>query len=71
LTENYLLSCGTVVVVVLDCGLSCGTLVHEVNKRLPAMRTSAEMTSFFIGVGEPPRVAGPRKNCKPLISVQA
>ena len=45
--ENYLLSCGTVVVVVLV--LSCGTLVHDVNKRLPATRTSAEMTSFFIG----------------------
>lgn len=44
--ENYLLSCGTV--VLRDSGLSCGTLVHEVNKRLPATRTSAKMTSFFI-----------------------
>jgi hypothetical protein len=36
-----------------------------VNKRLPATRRSAKMTSFFIGVVEPPRVAGPGTNCKP------
>jgi len=64
--ENYLLSCGTV--VVLGCGLSCGTLVHDVNKKLPATRTSARIMSFFISVVEPPSVAAPRKNCKPLIS---
>jgi hypothetical protein len=59
------LSCGTVVVE--GFVLSCGTLVQEVNKRLPATRTSAEMMSFFIGVVEP-RVTAPRKNCKPLKS---
>jgi hypothetical protein len=58
------LSCGTLVVA--GFVLSCGTLVHEVNKRLPARRRSAEMTSFFIGVVEPSRVAAPRKNYKPL-----
>ena len=44
--ENYLLSCGAVVVA--GFVLSCGTLVHDVNKKLPATRTSAEMMSFFI-----------------------
>jgi hypothetical protein len=59
------LSCGTVVVA--GFVLSCGTLVvHEVNKRLPVTITSAEIMSFFIGVVERPRVAAPRKNCKPL-----
>jgi hypothetical protein len=40
--------------------------VHEVNRRLPAMRTSAEMMNFFIGVVEPPSLFGPSENCKPL-----